>query len=432
MMPALVYNTTNIQKVLTHTCPSLILVPSRIDESLLKHLQPLEIQHRPSSEFNPRNGIQELSTVGKVPDLDSVGCARCLMMYLARMEQNMNVIFQTKQLDTLMYIPRSAYWQMSIFDSTRHNLFGIYDSLDVMNKTRSAGGLSKLKSWFYNPLQSVDEIINRQKVVSLLLPIHKKIQLELKKVGRIRNILTRVTISNAPADWKQLLQFVQAYSSIILDLDFDHPFFNRNDSETIKEVTSNLNLIDFEVSKQEGRVVIKDGVDRTLDDLKRVYAGLDDFLNQLSGRISLQMPFSLVYFPQLGFLISVSNEEGCTPSMEFQFEADGYSYFKSPEMKDLDMEMGDIHSTITDLELEIVQDIRKNIGNHSEQLLDIGEWIYNLDCFCSFAECADVFGYVAPNMQQEGPIQVIGARYMCLSADIQSLNIYMKYLCLMI
>jgi DNA mismatch repair protein MSH5 len=280
-----------------------------------------------------------------------------------------------------------------------------------MNKTRSAGGASTLKAWFYNPLQAIDEITGRHEVVRLVFPIRENLQNELKNVGKISNILTRITISNVPADWRHLLHFVQAYLSILHIAQLNHPFFNRNDSETMNQVSIMLGRIDFDASGHEGRVVIRDGVDTTLDDLKRVYAGLDDFLNQLSDRISLPMPFSLVYFPQLGFLISISDQNTCLPNMEFQFEAEGYAYYKSPEMRDLDMEMGDIHSTITDMELELLQIIRNHILIHSEKLLEIGEWLYNLDCFCSFAESAQVFGYTQPTIVAKGPLQLIGARY---------------------
>ena len=38
------------------------------------------------------------------------------------------------------------------------------------------------------------------------------------------------------------------------------------------------NVIDFEQSAQEERLVVKEGVDDELDELKRKYCGLDDFL----------------------------------------------------------------------------------------------------------------------------------------------------------
>jgi hypothetical protein len=126
MMPPLLHTPSNVQKLLTHTCPTSVLLPSRMDESVVQQLQGLEVQYRPSSEFNPRTAMVELRVLGNIPDLDSVGCAGCIMMFLTRNEQNMNVILKTKNFDSLMYIPRSTYWQLSIFDCAGTTLFGIY------------------------------------------------------------------------------------------------------------------------------------------------------------------------------------------------------------------------------------------------------------------------------------------------------------------
>jgi len=51
-------------------------------------------------------------------------------------------------------------------------------------------------------------------------------------------------------------------------------------------------IVDFDESSNEGRFVVKAGVDNHLDGLKRTYAGLDDFL--VSSDFFF-LPFSLFF-----------------------------------------------------------------------------------------------------------------------------------------
>jgi DNA mismatch repair protein MSH5 len=69
--------------------------------------------------------------------------------------------------------------------------------------------------------------------------------------------------------------------------------------------------VDFEKSAQELRTVILPEIDEELDQMKRTLDGLEDFLNQVAGRLSEKMPSDLraslnvIYFPQIGFLVTV-------------------------------------------------------------------------------------------------------------------------------
>lgn len=121
--------------------------------------------------------------------------------------------------------------------------------------------------------------------------------------------------------------------------------------------------LDFDESRLEERMVFQNGIDNDLDMMKRTYHGLDDFLGQVAIRIECPSnvhDWSVVYFPQIGFLVkipldSARNVQSIDPRFEFQFLAEEYGYFKSRDMRELDTEIGDIHSLIVDRELELLQ-----------------------------------------------------------------------------
>ena len=112
------------------------------------------------------------------------------------------------------------------------------------------------------------------------------------------------------------------------------------------------------------RTVVKSGVDDRLDEMKRTYAGVEDLLNQTSLNIADSIPaqysldLNVIFFPQIGFLISMpvdpstglSNyhgEEG--QEWEQLFSTASRVYYKDYRMVELDQTFGDIYAQICGL-----------------------------------------------------------------------------------
>jgi hypothetical protein len=88
--------------------------------------------------------------------------------------------------------------------------------------------------------------------------------------------------------------------------------FEKFEGYHLAQVGRKINeTVDFEKSAQELRTVILPEIDEELDQMKRTLDGLEDFLNQVAGKLSEKMPSDLraslnvIYFPQIGFLVTV-------------------------------------------------------------------------------------------------------------------------------
>ncbi|KAJ1674554.1 hypothetical protein EV182_003046, partial [Spiromyces aspiralis] len=227
----------------------------------------------------------------------------------------------------------------------RHDKEGI-SVYGLLDHTRSLRGKETLKFWFMRPLQDLNEIALRHQTVSLLVRPECSSQLDSvhRHLGFVRNIRL---------------------------------------------------VIDFEASVQEGRTVVKTGIDQKLDELKHVYDGLDDFLTQVARDISetldpeVGQELVVVYFPQLGYLASlpsgtvqgirsVSQE---LSGWDMMFSSDNRTYFKNQQIRELDGFIGDIYSYIIDREIEILQGLQQRTSEHAQALLDCEEKLANLDCF---------------------------------------------------
>lgn len=74
-------------------------------------------------------------------------------------------------------------------------------------------------------------------------------------------------------------------------------------------------VVDFELSKYAKRTVVLHGISDELDDAKRTYEAIEDMLSQVASHIARQVPADLkskvnvIFFPQIGFLISIEREE---------------------------------------------------------------------------------------------------------------------------
>lgn len=111
------------------------------------------------------------------------------------------------------------------------------------------------------------------------------------------------------------------------------------------------------------RTVVNRGIDVDLDDMKQVYDGIEDLLNQISKTIAATVPvqhglnLNVIFFPQIGYLISIpldsntnhGNYEGGGSSegrWDRMFSTESRVYYKDFRMMELDEKVGDIYTKI--------------------------------------------------------------------------------------
>jgi hypothetical protein len=98
--------------------------------------------------------------------------------------------------------------------------------------------------------------------------------------------------------------------------------------------------------KQIGkRLSVANGIDEELDEERRTYEGLGDFLEQVAKQEINCLParedlrISVVFFPQLGYLVVSPNDGSpALPCLELHFSTDEWLYWKSDRMRELGMQ----------------------------------------------------------------------------------------------
>ncbi|KAF9452964.1 hypothetical protein P691DRAFT_659812 [Macrolepiota fuliginosa MF-IS2] len=386
-----------------------------------------------------------------------VSSAGALIDYLAR-EQAMSDLddegiqglaireIEIFTLNEVMHINADALLSLQVFENESHasvhsdkfkeglSLYG------TLNYTKTALGRSLLHSWLLRPSLSLTVIKSRHEAVACfsrsenLIPANT-MHNHLKGIKNLPRILTAMKAGKTKlSDWQALAKF--SFHIVMLcdtitelhggnDIDVIKRLLAAIDIYLLKEVGMRVNdIIDWEESTLAERVCVRPGIDEELDNRKHVYHGIDSVLSNVAHQISQSVPTSfartlnVVYFPQLGYLICIPLlqewEAGTVPVQEgwiLQFSSDAHIYFKSPEMHDMDIHIGDLHSAIVDREIEIVQTLLGDVRAHDKMMGNACDICAELDCLLSFAEASKNYNYKQPDMVDNCIIDIIGGRH---------------------
>ncbi|KAJ7069760.1 DNA mismatch repair protein MutS [Mycena amicta] len=351
-----------------------------------------------------------------------------------------------KSREQYMQINADALASLQVFENESHasvhsdktkeglSLFG------TLNNTNTTLGRALLRTWLLRPSLSFAIITARHDAVECFMSSENLVtastmQGHLKGIKNVPRILEVMRSGKAKtSDWQGLVKFIFHSAMLRENLSELHlsggveivkKLVAALDVASFREVGNRINeIIDWEESSHAGRVCIRPNIDEELDNRKHIYHGIDSVLSKVAEQICQTVPpdyaasLNIVYFPQLGFLICVPMLEGwkgpdgiqVIEGWTFQFGR-SHVYFKSQEMNDMDVHIGDLHPSIVDREIEIVQELLDEIIVHFAAMASACDVFAELDCLLSFASASRVFGYSRPLMVQENIIDIKQGRH---------------------
>ncbi|KZT73910.1 hypothetical protein DAEQUDRAFT_702916 [Daedalea quercina L-15889] len=350
-------------------------------------------------------------------------------------------------LSQAMQINADALFSLQVFEDENHasihsdktkeglSLFGI------LNNTRTTLGRALMREWLLRPSLSLSVINARHDAIACFIQPDNQatagsMHSHLNGIKNIPRILGLMKAGKARvSDWQCLVKFT--FHSLMLR-DAMSELSHANHVSIVKKIIEALEVasfrevgsavnetIDWEESMLAGRACVRPHIDEELDNLKHIYNGIDSVLSRVAEQISETIPpeyatsMNVVYFPQLGFLICVPMlEEWKTDAgvqvlegWSFQFSSECHVYFKSQEMHDMDTHIGDLHPSIVDREIEIVQALSERILHHAEAMQHACDVCAELDCLLSFAEASATSNFIRPRMVEDNIIDIKQGRH---------------------
>ncbi|KAK9707677.1 hypothetical protein K7432_010054 [Basidiobolus ranarum] len=291
------------------------------------------------------------------------------------------------------------------------SLFGI------LNETKSSIGNQLLRLWLLRPSRDLEVINERLDITEFFLRpesayLADQLRNCLKQIRNVPRVMERLLGRTTVHEWQFVYNCLRigylinemAGTSISLFLKM-HKVFAITDFKNIGAWINDL--IDFDESLCENRVVVKSDVDES------------HVAVEISRDIStdLAQNLNVVYFPQLGYLIAVPfkrdlEENNFTiESLEFQFCTTNTIYYKNSRMKELDKTIGDIHGSIIDREIEIIQSLQQKIVTYRPMLIESANLCAELDCNLALTSAARKYNYTRPYVTQENVIKIKKGRH---------------------
>lgn len=306
-------------------------------------------------------------------------------------------------LSDMMFVNADTLASLQVIQSENHpnshmqgpnkSTSGAKESLSVYglfyNLARTPQGKQKLRQFFLRPSTDLNVIKERLSTISVLLKPDNSTTLEklsrsLKMIKDLRSVMIHLQkgISDVPGKpnamrrgaWANIQNFT-FHVLMILDalrelagsqsLEIANKFFAEIQVARITGIGEMItNTVDFQISEEQHRTVVRQGVDAELDSIKRTYDGMDNLLTQVANQLSKDLPEwasqyveNCIFFPQLGFLTVVPLDpkaekgkyegEGIDDDVwEKMFVSNDMGYYKNRRMKEMDEYFGDLYGMI--------------------------------------------------------------------------------------
>ncbi|TIA61527.1 hypothetical protein D6C77_03421 [Aureobasidium pullulans] len=327
------------------------------------------------------------------------------------------------------------------------SVYGLFHSL-----ARTPQGKFLLRQYFLRPSINPEVINERLDAVSFLLRAENTEPMEalIKNLSKIKNMRTtminlRKGISGSGAGkrgppnfiWTGIrlfafhaLQIKDCFQEVIGGdrLALRSKVMNHFHSTQLAEVGKGITeIIDFELSADQGRNVVRNGVDHDLDELKRTYEGLESLLAQVAQHVAQFVPeglnadINVVFFPQIGFLIAVPQDQGTGHGVyegpeeepwEKMFTTEEYAYYKNDNVVEMDSYFGDIYGRICDREIEIIHELAEKILQYEDLLTTASDICAEIDCILALAQGARNHNLVRPRLTESNILDIRGGRHI--------------------
>ena len=393
------------------------------------------------SYFDEASCAETLKDHFKVVDLSGLGL-KDLPAAVSAAGAVLKYLYETQKNDLSFLNKLTVYnsGKYMILDSTARRNLEITETLRdknkkgsllwVLDKTKTAMGARRLRSFLEQPLIDKDEIISRQDAVEALYENpadREEIREYLNTIYDLERILARISYKSAnPRDllsFKNSLEYLPAIREILKNYDCRAL---KDLYEELDPLTDIYDLINKSISEdspvtiREGGI-IKQGYDERVDKYRNSKVEGKKWLSQLeekereeTGIKNLKIRYNKVF----GYYIEVTNSfKGQVPDryIRKQTLVNAERYI-TDELKELeDMILG-AEEKLFALEYDLFTDIRDQISSQILRIQKTAKSISYLDAFCSLAQTADLNRYVRPQINTEGIIDIKDSRHPVVEA----------------
>ena len=295
----------------------------------------------------------------------------------------------------------------------------------VLDKTKTAMGARRLRSFIEQPLTDVDEIISRQDAIEELssrLMDRDELREYLDPVYDLERLLAKISYNSAnPRDliaFKNSLYMLPHIKTIIKTFGSAELKKITEDLDTLDDVYELINnaiLDDAPIAIKDGGI-IKDGYLEQIDTLRRSKTEGKSWLSKLeadereaTGIKTLKIKYNKVF----GYFIEVTNSmKHLVPDRYIRKQTlVGSERFITDELKKLEETVLGAEEKLFALEYDVFNDIRQQVAAQLSRIKKTAAAVSNIDALCSLSYIAQQNNYVRPHINRSGIIDIKDGRH---------------------
>ena len=305
-----------------------------------------------------------------------------------------------------------------------------YSLLWLLDKTKTAMGSRKLKTWIENPLINKIEIEKRYDIIDNLMnnfmSCSELVDL-LESVYDLERLSGRIAFMTANArdmlQLKKSISVLPAINSLLKEFNFYKELIPLDSLYQLIEESIYENP---PIGIKEG-YLIKEGYNKELDELKDLRKGGKDFIakfeiseREKTGIKNLKVGYNKVF----GYFIEISKGNCSLVKEEYGYERkqtlSNCERFISPILKEKEALILNAEDKIIELEYNLFIDIRNKVKEYINILQHNASVISEIDVLQSFTNVSETNNYVRPTLNNNNAIKIIENRHPVVEKVIDS------------
>ncbi|MSR25059.1 MAG: DNA mismatch repair protein MutS [Nitrospiraceae bacterium] len=392
---------------------------------------------RDASSFDTREAERTLLEQFRVASLEGFGC-KGLTLGLQAAGALVRYLRETRPTGNLSHLRRLRVRRsgedMHLDGATIRNLELVRSLgedrrnttlLAVLDRTVTTMGSRLLREWILRPLLRIDPIRARLDAVGELLQTLETrvvIRTALRSVQDILRLSSRISLGAAsPRDVLALKQSVAVLPEL-------HARVASCRAPVLREMAANWdNLADVHeliektiLSDAPGSIrdggIIREGCDAALDELRTIGRDGKHWIAQLEARERERTgiePLKIRFNQVFGYYIEITKTNLAKVPADYSRKQTlaNAERFITPELKELEDKVTGADLKQKALEQELFERIRAQLARETARIQAMGAAIAALDVFASLAETAALNGYVRPEVDEGGAIEIFDGRH---------------------
>jgi DNA mismatch repair protein MutS len=392
------------------------------------------LRRRPPWEFEIDSAERLLNKQFGTKDLSGFGCdhlpigisaAGCLLQYAIDTQRNnlphiRSISAENREDSVAMDAASRRNLELDI------NLSGSQDNtlFEVLDSTATSMASRLMRRWLNRPLQDLVVLEARQQSIAAMQQnyLYENLNSQLKQVGDMERILTRVALRSArPRDLTRLLDSLAALPQIASQLQTVELGHLQKLAEGAKPLPHLVELLATAIKDNPPVIirdggVIADGYDSELDELRALNTNAGEFLLAMEQREKANTGISTLkvgYNRVHGYYIEISRGQSDKAPVEYirRQTLKNAERFITPELKEFEDKALSAKSRALSREKHLYDELLETLNQDLAILQTCAAAVAEMDVLATLAERAHNLNFCMPKLQQQPGIHIEGGRH---------------------